>query len=349
MRDCRLGLAAVLVAVVCGCGPQNATELAEVDAQRQSIGTRAGFPSFPWPTLPGYPVDPDPDPPPDEIEGLPIWLVELEVHTADVSGASTDDTVTVQLHDDDWGSVKLERIHDNFKRGRTERYVLNNAGVDIVADIEEIRLSKAGTDGWCIDDIALFINNAPTPIFRRTFSSPHCIDGDNGHEPTYVISSRWLRRDMNWKLAAVPDARRVPDVVSKDILLRIAEAGLGHAVRDSNLRFWTGAPLREPEEDGAFAFVGGYFEGHWWRVSQTDVFDASLRPRCLGGRLEFSVSLGLGPDLRREDFREEEFDVPMMDAALHEAFFPLRHLGLNRESCTEDPVFRNGDLVTMMR
>ena len=84
--------------------------------------------------------------------------VQLELHTGDVGDAGTDDSIQVVLSEASntgMNSTWVDYGRDDFERGDTFTYDLNLDEIPLLSDITRIRITKDGTDGWCLADFRL--------------------------------------------------------------------------------------------------------------------------------------------------------------------------------------------------
>lgn len=130
-------------------------------------------------------------------EDMPVWRAQLRLQTADVSNAGTDDDVSVQLSEPgnqtwpDYGRNDFER-NDAF----TYDLVLDN--VHTLRDISMLRISKTGTNGWCMRSITLYVNGRA--IYALDFGSlGRWLDIDPGNDHrSYTVSYLALRAHSLW-------------------------------------------------------------------------------------------------------------------------------------------------------
>ena len=170
--------------------------------------------------------------PPDTT---PIWRLPVEFLTADVRHGETDDTVAVKFNHQSTTYVDYPR--DDFERGDDYRYDMVTDGIRSLEDIQEIRLSKEGSDGWCEAGLRLFINS--TLAFSRDYSPCVWI----GYADGYVelpIPYVELRRDSTWQQWRSP--RLLPPVtIGHDDLQRMLAASIGTHVVSGQVE-WGKAP-----------------------------------------------------------------------------------------------------------
>jgi hypothetical protein len=122
-------------------------------------------------------------------ENEPVLFVEIRLKTADITDAGTDDNVYVSLNRSN--STLLDYPRNDFDRGDDDRYHLSNNGIGEIKDIHSIALYKDGSDGWCVSEVELFINE--WPAFAETYEPCIWLDNDNGHDRKHTIRHVTLR------------------------------------------------------------------------------------------------------------------------------------------------------------
>jgi hypothetical protein len=131
--------------------------------------------------------------------------VQIRLHTANVEDADTDDGVNVVLTDAVSGTglnlTWVDYGRDDFERGQTFSYDLDLGHISLLGDITRLRITKDGTNGWCIADLALLVNEME--VYVETFQAlpGGCLwlDGDDGHQPTYEVDHARLRAHPEWQ------------------------------------------------------------------------------------------------------------------------------------------------------
>jgi hypothetical protein len=130
--------------------------------------------------------------------------VQLELHTGDVGDAGTDDSIQVVLSEASntgMNSTWVDYGRDDFERGDTFTYDLNLDEIPLLSDITRIRITKDGTDGWCLADFRLLVNEIPVYAedFHHLSGGCHWLDGNDGHQPTYEVAHAQLRAHALWQ------------------------------------------------------------------------------------------------------------------------------------------------------
>ena len=139
------------------------------------------------------------------IDGRKVSRLQLQLHTANVDDANTDDAVHVSLRDNDQGTW-LDYGRNDFERGDTFTYELMLNGISDVSDINDILLLKSGTDGWCIESMALLADGVEifTHFFGASSSTCQWLDDENGHESYVYIGRATLRAHPKWQAYQQP-------------------------------------------------------------------------------------------------------------------------------------------------
>lgn len=138
--------------------------------------------------------------------GQKVWRIQAEFHTANVEDAGTDDSISVVLNETGNNKTWVDYGRDDFERADTFTYDLNLDKIDLRADINRIRLEKTGTNGWCLRDFRLLVNEVTvyTESFQSESGGCHWIDGDDGHTPFYEVSHATIRANSAWQAYAEP-------------------------------------------------------------------------------------------------------------------------------------------------
>jgi hypothetical protein len=164
-----------------------------------------------------------------------ISRAQLRLRTANVADADTDDDVNVSLKDYDNGGTWLDYGRDDFERGDEFTYELLLDGLaDGIHDLSEINhiyLLKPGSDGWCIESLALLINGAEiyTQEFGSTSSTCLWLDNEGGSQNYFVIGRTTLRAHPLWQNFQQP----VPSLfLPREDLEHLIEGRVGDTLHD---------------------------------------------------------------------------------------------------------------------
>jgi len=174
------------------------------------------------------------------LDGRSVWRVQLRLRTANVADAGTDDSVRVQLNGPNltW----IDYGHNDFARGDDATYDLLLDGVSDLADIDSIYIHKEGTDGWCIESLALLVNSKeenPIEIYHQDFGSTAgtClwIDKADGHKEYHKVSRSEMRAHPLWQTFQQPNP---PTVFRQEELESRIESIIGDALHGQDGVFW---------------------------------------------------------------------------------------------------------------
>ena len=161
-----------------------------------------------------------------------IWSAVIEIKTSDKLNAGTNNQVYVKLNDDNitW----LDYPGNDFEREQNLPYELLLEQVNSLKDIEKLEIGKTGIDGWCIDEINLFINKKH--MFSKTFEKCHWLDDnpDKGITNSIMFGAGKLRSHPSWS----PTEMLNPPffITGKDLEKKVKTA-IGNNNRYSN-SFW---------------------------------------------------------------------------------------------------------------
>jgi len=135
-----------------------------------------------------------------------VWRAQLEVTTSGISNADTDNSVYVRLNTSS-GIVQpngnrtwVDYGRNDFERNDTFIYDLDIKKISELGDINQIFIGKTGSDGWCIEDISLKVNNFE--VFNKNYTSEpsgcRWLDNDNGHVNYVAVNHSQLRAHNKW-------------------------------------------------------------------------------------------------------------------------------------------------------
>jgi hypothetical protein len=173
------------------------------------------------------------------LDGRKVSRLRLVLRTANVPDAETDDDVNVSLRDYDNGGTWLDYGRDDFERGDEFTYELSLEdifdGIQDLSEINHIYLLKPGSDGWCIESVALLadtlngVDNGVeifTQDFGTTSSTCRWLDGQQNY---LVIGRDTLRAHPLWQAYQQP----VPPLALHPIdLERRIEGTVGDIIHD---------------------------------------------------------------------------------------------------------------------
>jgi len=138
-----------------------------------------------------------------------VWRLQVLLVTGDVSGAGTDDNVSVRLTSSQ-DSFFLDYGRNDFERGDSHKYDLGFSQGNIVTlgDIQTLQITKAGSPpfgfprgNWCLNEVALIVNNS-LHVFDRKFANS-CQWLSSAYPSSASISIPYgdLRKDASWQNA----------------------------------------------------------------------------------------------------------------------------------------------------
>lgn len=133
--------------------------------------------------------------------GRTLWRAQIELTTADVADAGTDDRVSVRLSDDNTNFTWLDYGRDDFERKTKYTYDLRIDYVPLLSDANSIKIQKYGTNGWCLSSFRLLLNGveAYTQSFASQPGGCLWLDNDDGHLPSHSVSHPTLRSHPKWQ------------------------------------------------------------------------------------------------------------------------------------------------------
>jgi hypothetical protein len=134
-------------------------------------------------------------------EATRVWRAQLEVRVCDVEHAGTDDSVRVELNADN--KTYLDYPRDDFKRADVFTYDLNLEEVGQLSDITGLLIEKTGSDGLCLQSLALLLNGRA--IFSRGWgASGFWLDNATIDTRTYLVPGPVLRFHPLWATYVSP-------------------------------------------------------------------------------------------------------------------------------------------------
>jgi len=164
-----------------------------------------------------------------EASGWGVWRIQVELQTANIGDAGSDNAVSISLAENATNFTWLDYGRDDFERNTTYMYDLNLDAIALRSDIHQIALHTYGTDGWCLSRLRLLVNGVAT--YDQSFSAqPNgCLwlDNDDGHQPMFFASHEAIRDNPAWHTYAQP-ARFLLSGLPSDLTatLRIGQAEL---------------------------------------------------------------------------------------------------------------------------
>lgn len=189
-----------------------------------------------------------------------LWRAQLVLRTSGGGSDGTDDPVEVELNRPflgynyehlagyalPFGNVtRLDRPGDDHERGAVEVYDLNLSNLSDMGDITQIGVRKDGDDDWCLDGMALLVNEET--VFEKSFSPCKRATGDSvlfiPHEELRAFPawssyrSNLIPADAAQRLLA-GETVRILQIARGDLEKRV-EGIVGHVISGNSLE-WGG-------------------------------------------------------------------------------------------------------------
>ena len=168
-----------------------------------------------------------------------VWRAQVYLRTADVEYAGTDDAVKIALNEPrttpGGNYTWMDYSHDDRERGDEFTYDLNLEEVSELSDVNRIYISKTGSNGWCIEELALLVNGQE--VYNEDFGSSTCqwLDNEDGNVNYYQIPHSVLRAHRLWTDYEQPQA---PFSIDSEELVSRLESIVGDAIHDINEVSW---------------------------------------------------------------------------------------------------------------
>jgi hypothetical protein len=201
---------------------------------------RAGLNVGP-PFLKGQPQPGQPQPGPDG--NTPVWRAQLRIRVCDVDNAGTDNKVLASLNNAN--STVMDTPINDLERGSEFTYDLLLNGVARLADIGHLRISKGGSNGICLGQLTLLVNERQ--IYSRVYSQGLWLDNTCYGCDFTLIPGATLRTHSSWLAWTAPSRPRL--LSSSEIGARLATAiGTGmynFNVQSSDSMSWYSSPWAE--------------------------------------------------------------------------------------------------------
>ncbi|MDH3325984.1 MAG: hypothetical protein OEM38_04620 [Gammaproteobacteria bacterium] len=135
-----------------------------------------------------------------------VWRVQVELTTSHISNANTDDAIWVRLntsspsYEPSGNFTWMDYSTNDFERSDVKKYDLNLSGVSDMSDINRIYFGKSGSNGWCMKNVKLIVNEID--VFEKSFANEasgcHWMDNDNGNSNYYFIGKSEIRNHPKW-------------------------------------------------------------------------------------------------------------------------------------------------------
>jgi hypothetical protein len=154
------------------------------------------------------------------------------VTTSGYENANSDSGLHVQFRNSTRSIYYLNNGGDDREKNKTDTYDILDSDIKTISNIQFMKFTIKGNDGWCFSKIELLVNGAPIPVFRKTFSGKKCIDkyGDSG--AVFQIAGSELRNSPTWKHSNSNRAIWLPPSIIKRITLEnMVESYVGHLMK----------------------------------------------------------------------------------------------------------------------
>lgn len=233
-------------------------------------------------------------------ESRAVFRAQLVVTTADVSGAGTNDRVRVRLNSPPSiytpsGNVTVvDYGQDDFERGDRFVYDLELNRLTNLEDVTLLNVAKEGSNGWCIEDLSLLINNRVVyaETFGATADSCLMLDDSGGHMTMHTIGHGALRAHTGWQAFV----QTFPLAFDREEIESRIEGMVGNLIAgdarvtwgDRNGRAWVEATPKNRET----VHIDLDLEGEtWWVNPSIDIdFDIIFRFTLRDGQWELDIT-----------------------------------------------------------
>ena len=167
-----------------------------------------------------------------------VWRLQLRVKTSGYENANSDSELHVQFRNSTSSIYYLDNGGDDREKNKTDVYDILDRNIKTISDIQFIKFTIKGNDGWCFSKIELLVNGAPIPVFKKSFSGKKCIDKNGNPGATYRIAGSELRNSPTWKHSNSNRAIWLPPSIIKRITLEnMVESYVGHLMNaDPNMK-----------------------------------------------------------------------------------------------------------------
>ena len=173
-------------------------------------------------------------------ETMSIWRIQIFFETFNTPHAGSDDSVRVELRSNN--ATYVDSPLDDWEVG-SRTYDLRLDEISTASDIDYLRVSKTGSDGWCIGRIRLIVNGAA--IYDEQFPSGHWLDNEDGHSKVYFIDDLFMRQRSEWinylalkrpNVVPVGDMKSRIQCLFGDFLTQVEVLGFGNS---NPITIWT--------------------------------------------------------------------------------------------------------------
>lgn len=177
--------------------------------------------------IPGYYNLPDSFRP--SFGQVAVWRLQLRVKTSGYENANSDSELHVQFRNSTSSIYYLDNGGDDREKNKTDTYDIIDPNIRTINDIQFIKFTIKGNDGWCFSKIELLVNGAPIPVFKKSYSGKKCIDKNGSPGATFRIAGSQLRNSPTWKHSNSNRAIWLPpSIIKRRTLENMVESYVGH-------------------------------------------------------------------------------------------------------------------------
>lgn len=233
-------------------------------------------------------------------ENSSVWRAQIRIVTGDVGDAGTDDSVSVSLAS---GNLTwLDYARDDFERGDDFTYDLLLEDIHTIGNISHLRLSKTGSNGWCVGSVLLLINDWRIFDYQFQRGSTRCqwLDNSGGHSNAVTLPGVVMRTHGFWRSYEV---RQSPTVITRPVIESRIEAAVGHhmTATGKNLKWGKlhGRPVEVTRKDDVTLHVDLdlKYPVAAWPDLEVDV-DFDMRLQCGATSMGYGTPAGGATSLR---------------------------------------------------
>jgi len=206
----------------------------------------------------------------ERIEDIPVWRAQIQLKTASIDDANTDDAIQIALRKQDMSSITVRNmpmmmrdieVHDikptfpdspknDFEKGDNKIYDLLVKDIKTINDINQLTIQKFYSDGWCLKSYALHINEIK--VFSEEFNNCQWFDNEPFEHRKYILEGWELRTFSNdWKKSY--DNQKFPVTYETVDLEKKIEALIGHINNYDTHYSWEGNVDVRWIEDNTFS------------------------------------------------------------------------------------------------
>ena len=236
-----------------------------------------------------------------------IYEVDVWVHTCDLVNAGTNDFVSVRLDTATGQQFFLDNPGNDRERGGIDYYHVTLENIGRLSDIKRIQFDLKGNDGWCVDQVWLWVNGDALYV---NSTDPVWLDNDNSNYlPYYKIFSSTLRAFMWWpESSSSPQVCKAPKEMTKGDMKSTLDGIVGDKISQgvgfpSSVKkvSWRGDSSLSRRDSNSWKYVVKF------RAEVKDYYDADVEAT-------YDVDVSCGSDLSltpRLISKSVKFDIPL--------------------------------------